>query len=75
MGMVVGLIGSGLVLSKKKPHVSKVLMWNVLVGGVSILGQIAYAFLYCKDTFSMAHVGQYVSATKFILVLRSMMPN
>ncbi|XP_043653681.1 solute carrier organic anion transporter family member 74D [Drosophila teissieri] len=58
MGMVVGLIGSGIVLSKKKPSVSKVLMWNVIVGGISILGQISYAFLYCPNTFSMTHVGQ-----------------
>ncbi|XP_039498000.1 solute carrier organic anion transporter family member 74D [Drosophila santomea] len=58
MGMVVGLIGSGMVLSKKKPSVSKVLMWNVIVGGISILGQISYAFLYCPNTFSMTNVGQ-----------------
>ncbi|KAH8234036.1 hypothetical protein KR032_011389 [Drosophila birchii] len=58
LGMVVGLIGSGLVISKKKPHVSKVLMWNVIVGGVYIMGQISYAFLYCPDTFSMTHVGE-----------------
>ncbi|EDW28766.1 GL18770 [Drosophila persimilis] len=57
LGMVVGLIGSGLVLSKKKPAVSKVLMWNVIVGCVYIMGQISYAFLYCPDTFSMTHVG------------------
>ncbi|EDX04811.1 GD22119 [Drosophila simulans] len=58
MGMVVGLIGSGMVLSKKKPSVSKVLMWNVIVGGISILGQISYAFLYCPNTFSMTQAGQ-----------------
>ncbi|XP_016987868.1 solute carrier organic anion transporter family member 4C1 [Drosophila rhopaloa] len=58
LGMVIGLIGSGVVLSKKKPHVSKVLMWNVIVAGVSIMAQISYAFLYCPDTFSMTHVGQ-----------------
>lgn len=58
MGMVVGLIGSGMVLSKKKPSVSKVLMWNVIVCGISILGQISYAFLYCPNTFSMTQAGQ-----------------
>ncbi|KAH8338694.1 hypothetical protein KR074_003486 [Drosophila pseudoananassae] len=58
LGMVVGLIGSGLVLSKKKPHVSKVLIWNVIVGFIYILGNISYAFLYCPDSFSMTHVGQ-----------------
>lgn len=38
LGMVVGLIGSGLVISKKKPAVSKVLMWNVIVGFIYIFG-------------------------------------
>ncbi|KAH8403161.1 hypothetical protein KR222_006204, partial [Zaprionus bogoriensis] len=59
LGMVVGLIGSGLVISKKKPSVSKVLMWNVIVGFVYIFGQISYAFLYCPDTVSTAHLGNF----------------
>ncbi|KAH8413464.1 hypothetical protein KR009_011422 [Drosophila setifemur] len=58
LGMVVGLIGSGLVLSKKKPHVSKVLMWNVIVGFIYMMGNLSYAFLYCPDSFSTTHVGE-----------------
>ncbi|XP_060666847.1 solute carrier organic anion transporter family member 4C1 [Drosophila nasuta] len=59
LGMVVGVITSGLVLTKKKPAVSKVLMWNIFVGLVYICGQIAYAFLYCPDSVSIAHVGKF----------------
>lgn len=57
IGMVIGLIGSGLIISKKKPSPSKVLMWNVIVGLVYILGQISYMFMYCKDTVSVDQVG------------------
>ncbi|XP_033149776.1 solute carrier organic anion transporter family member 74D [Drosophila busckii] len=56
LGMVVGLIGSGLVLSKKKPAVSNVLLWNVLVGFIYIFGQISYAFLYCPDPITMTRL-------------------
>ncbi|KAL7741487.1 hypothetical protein ACLKA6_000807 [Drosophila palustris] len=59
VGMVVGVITSGLVLTKKKPSVSKVLLWNCFVGFVYICGQITYAFLYCPDSVSMAHVGKF----------------
>ncbi|XP_034472756.1 solute carrier organic anion transporter family member 74D [Drosophila innubila] len=63
LGMVVGVITSGLVLTKKKPSVSKVLMWNIFVGFVYICGQITYAFLYCPDSVSMAHVGKFNLST------------
>ncbi|XP_030380437.1 solute carrier organic anion transporter family member 74D [Scaptodrosophila lebanonensis] len=58
LGMVVGLIGSGLVISKKKPSTSKVLLWNVFVGFIYILGQISYTFMYCPDSMSVAHDGK-----------------
>uniref|UniRef100_A0A1I8PEC0 Solute carrier organic anion transporter family member n=1 Tax=Stomoxys calcitrans TaxID=35570 RepID=A0A1I8PEC0_STOCA len=58
LGMVVGLIGSGLILSKKKPTPSKVLMWNVIVGFVFILGQIGYMFLYCSDSVVLDQHGK-----------------
>uniref|UniRef100_A0A1A9ZK73 Solute carrier organic anion transporter family member n=1 Tax=Glossina pallidipes TaxID=7398 RepID=A0A1A9ZK73_GLOPL len=50
VGSVVGLVASGLVISKRKPCASKVLFWNVIVGCVYILGQISYMFLYCNDS-------------------------
>lgn len=48
-GMITGLLGSGLLISKLKPKAGKVLMWNVIVGGVYIMGQTSYLFLYCGD--------------------------
>ncbi|XP_061402165.1 solute carrier organic anion transporter family member 74D [Musca vetustissima] len=58
LGMVVGLVGSGLILTKKKPAPSKVLMWNVIVGFVFILGQIGYMFLYCSDSVVLDQNGR-----------------
>ncbi|TMW53195.1 hypothetical protein DOY81_001738 [Sarcophaga bullata] len=63
IGMVIGLIGSGLIISKKKPSPSKVLMWNVIVGLVYILGQISYMFMYCKDTVSIDQVDGKLNLT------------
>ncbi|XP_037811901.1 solute carrier organic anion transporter family member 74D [Lucilia sericata] len=63
IGMVIGLIGSGLIISKKKPSPSKVLMWNVIVGFVYILGQISYMFMYCNDTVSVDQVGGKLNLT------------
>ncbi|XP_037958813.1 solute carrier organic anion transporter family member 74D-like [Teleopsis dalmanni] len=58
IGMVIGLIGSGLVISKNKPKPSKVLMWNVIVGCIYIVGQISYMFMYCGDSLSVLKDGQ-----------------
>ncbi|XP_055920928.1 solute carrier organic anion transporter family member 74D [Eupeodes corollae] len=52
-GMVLGLLLSGLVISKLKPAPSKLLMWNVIIGFLSIGGQVAYLFIYCGDTASL----------------------
>lgn len=59
IGMVIGLIGSGIVISKKHPSPSKVLMWNVIVGCVYILGQTSYIFMYCGDSISLQNGGNY----------------
>ncbi|KAM7352129.1 organic anion transporting polypeptide 33Ea [Cochliomyia hominivorax] len=63
IGMVIGLIGSGVIISKKKPSPSKVLMWNVIVGLVYILGQVSYMFMYCKDTVSIDQVDGKLNLT------------
>lgn len=52
-GMVLGLLLSGWIISKKKPSASKVLLWNVIIGFTSMIGQVLYLFLYCGDTQSM----------------------
>jgi len=49
MGMVVGFLASGFIISKKKPSPSKLLMWNVIVGAFYMVGQITYLFLTCPD--------------------------
>lgn len=64
IGMVIGLIGSGLIISKKRPSPSKVLMWNVIVGFVYILGQTSYIFMYCGDSISLESGGNYNFTTQ-----------
>ncbi|XP_017464094.1 PREDICTED: solute carrier organic anion transporter family member 4C1 isoform X2 [Rhagoletis zephyria] len=64
MGMVIGLIGSGIIISKKRPSPSKVLMWNVIVGCVYILGQTSYIFMYCGDSISLQDGGSYNFTTQ-----------
>ncbi|XP_011185747.2 solute carrier organic anion transporter family member 74D [Zeugodacus cucurbitae] len=64
IGMVIGLIGSGIVISKKHPSPSKVLMWNIIVGCVYILGQMSYLFMYCGDSISVQNGGNYNFTTQ-----------
>lgn len=47
VGIVVGFLGSGYVISKKKPSPSKLLMWNVLVGLCFMVGEISYLGMSC----------------------------
>ncbi|KAJ8669937.1 hypothetical protein QAD02_001196 [Eretmocerus hayati] len=42
-----GILLSGLVISKYKPRARYLAAWNVMVGAVSVLGMISYAFLGC----------------------------
>jgi hypothetical protein len=51
LGMVAGLLGSGYVISKKKPSPSKLLMWNVIVGVVFMAGEISYLGMSCPGEF------------------------
>lgn len=62
-GMVLGLLISGLVISKYKPAPSKLLMWNVIIGFLSIMGQVSYLFIYCGDTTSLMVDGKLDLAT------------
>lgn len=48
-GMVIGLLVSGWFISKKKPAASKLLFWNVIIGGLYMIGQFSYLFLSCSD--------------------------
>ncbi|KAG5676086.1 hypothetical protein PVAND_005940 [Polypedilum vanderplanki] len=49
VGMVLGFLISGIVITKKKPSPSKLLMWNVIVGCMYMAGEVIYLFLTCPD--------------------------
>lgn len=51
IGMVTGFLVSGIVISKKKPSPSKLLMWNVFVGLMFMTGEVIYLFLTCPGEF------------------------
>ncbi|KAK9505167.1 hypothetical protein O3M35_009278 [Rhynocoris fuscipes] len=42
-----GILISGLVITKFKPRARPLALWNVVVGAISVLGLISYAFLGC----------------------------
>ncbi|KAG5332984.1 SO5A1 protein, partial [Acromyrmex heyeri] len=43
-----GILLSGLVISKYKPKARYLAAWNVMIGIISIMGMISYAFLGCS---------------------------
>ena len=43
-----GVLISGLAISKFKPRARYLAVWNVVVGAISVLGMISYAFLGCS---------------------------
>ncbi|XP_073991021.1 solute carrier organic anion transporter family member 74D-like isoform X1 [Rhodnius prolixus] len=42
-----GILISGLVITKFKPRARPLALWNVIVGAISVVGLISYAFLGC----------------------------
>lgn len=64
LGMVVGLLGSGWFIAKKKPHPSKLLGWNVLIGFVFIMGQISFLFLTCPDSSAPVIINGKLNVTQ-----------
>ncbi|XP_056646854.1 solute carrier organic anion transporter family member 74D [Diorhabda sublineata] len=46
----IGILLSGIVISKYKPKARKLAGWNVIVGLISVSGIISYAYLGCSDT-------------------------
>jgi len=47
IGMVMGFLVSGMVITKAKPSTSKILMWNVIVGIMFMVGELVYLLLTC----------------------------
>lgn len=43
-----GILLSGLIISKYKPKARYLAAWNVMVGAISVVGMISYAFLGCS---------------------------
>ena len=43
-----GILLSGLMISKYKPKARYLAAWNVMIGAVSVMGMISYAFLGCS---------------------------
>ncbi|GJQ65785.1 hypothetical protein Trydic_g11955 [Trypoxylus dichotomus] len=58
----VGVLLSGLFVSKIKPRARSLAAWNVLVGAISVIGIISYAYLGCLDNTqysSLVSNGEY----------------
>lgn len=49
VGMVLGFLLSGLIISKFKPGPRPLLAWNVFVGFCFVAGQVAFMFFGCTD--------------------------
>lgn len=53
LGMTIGFLVSGYVISKYKPSPRKLFFWNVVVGMFFVLGQFSYMQLTCNGTNSL----------------------
>ncbi|XP_017886610.1 solute carrier organic anion transporter family member 2A1 [Ceratina calcarata] len=51
-----GILLSGLIISKYKPKARYLAAWNVMVGAISVMGMISYAFLGCSANDSQITV-------------------
>lgn len=56
IGMILGFLLSGFVISKFKPGPRPLLGWNVIVGICYILGQISFIFFGCQDSVGIRGV-------------------
>lgn len=50
----IGILLSGLVISKCKPRARYMAAWNVLVGAISVMGIVSYAYLGCTENDNRA---------------------
>lgn len=53
LGMTLGFLGSGYVISKYKPSPRKLFFWNVVVGLCYVFGQYSYMHLSCDGSNSL----------------------
>lgn len=45
----IGILSSGIVISKCKPKARSLALWNVFVGALSVIGMISYVYLGCAE--------------------------
>lgn len=50
----IGILMSGMVISKYKPRARYLAGWNVIVGAISVLGIVSYAYLGCVESDNIA---------------------
>ncbi|XP_967848.2 solute carrier organic anion transporter family member 74D [Tribolium castaneum] len=50
----IGILLSGLIISKYKPRARYLAAWNVIVGAISVLGIVSYAYLGCAENDNRA---------------------
>lgn len=65
----IGVLLSGIVISKFKPRARYLAGWNVIVGAISIAGIISYAYLGCTETDNRLPIlpsGEYERKITFI---------
>lgn len=61
IGMVVGLLTSGYVITKYKPPPKYLFFWNVLIGLISMCAAISYTQLGCESNNSLLLNGTIIS--------------
>lgn len=49
-----GILLSGMLISKFKPRARYLAAWNVLIGAISVMGIMSYAFLGCAENDNTA---------------------
>lgn len=62
-----GILLSGLVISKYKPRARYLAAWNVIVGAISVMGMISYAFLGCPANDNQIVVNENDGSLKTML--------
>lgn len=50
----IGILLSGLIISRYKPRARYLAAWNVIVGAISVLGIVSYAYLGCAENDNRA---------------------
>lgn len=58
LGLVIGFLSSGYIISKYKPSLRTLFLWNVLVGICFIMGQTSYLFLTCENGNQLTTTGK-----------------